>query len=311
MGIFDKIKQCQVLKESTNIEDEILELKAILEICAQSEKAELEQLIRKLEYGKKGEDAILFELKNSGFPMLVLQDLYFEHNGLSGQIDFLVLTKNKNYVLECKNMYGDVTVTESGEFMRKVGKQTKKIYSPITQCERHTDLIRKIRYDSKQNILTKALFEKFGFKNYVSLVVMANAAGKINIRYAPKDIKDKIISGDQLVRYIKKEHNSKDEGEEKDVIQVAEFFLSQHKENPQNYLEKYRKMKDEAVKTQIGDSKLATETDEQDNQKQQSLMCMKCGSEMVLRVAKRGNNIGEEFYGCSNFPKCRNIVKKE
>ena len=37
--------------------------------------------------------------------------------------------------------------------------------------------------------------------------------------------------------------------------------------------------------------------------------CPKCGSAMVLRTARTGANQGEQFWGCSNFPKCRGIVK--
>jgi restriction system protein len=33
--------------------------------------------------------------------------------------------------------------------------------------------------------------------------------------------------------------------------------------------------------------------------------CPKCGSVMVLREAKRGANVGQKFWGCPNFPKCR------
>jgi len=36
--------------------------------------------------------------------------------------------------------------------------------------------------------------------------------------------------------------------------------------------------------------------------------CPKCGSEMVLRTAKRGNNQGESVWGCSRFPECRGIL---
>jgi restriction system protein len=35
--------------------------------------------------------------------------------------------------------------------------------------------------------------------------------------------------------------------------------------------------------------------------------CPLCGSEMVLRTAKRGTNIRENFWGCSTFPNCRGI----
>ncbi len=37
-------------------------------------------------------------------------------------------------------------------------------------------------------------------------------------------------------------------------------------------------------------------------------VCLKCGSEMILRKAKSGKNVGKNFWGCSNFPKCRSVV---
>jgi restriction system protein len=39
--------------------------------------------------------------------------------------------------------------------------------------------------------------------------------------------------------------------------------------------------------------------------------CPKCGSEMVLRVAKMGPHSGKEFWGCSKFPECRGVVSAE
>jgi hypothetical protein len=33
--------------------------------------------------------------------------------------------------------------------------------------------------------------------------------------------------------------------------------------------------------------------------------CSKCGAPMVVRTAKQGRWAGEQFYGCSNFPKCK------
>lgn len=36
-------------------------------------------------------------------------------------------------------------------------------------------------------------------------------------------------------------------------------------------------------------------------------LCSKCGAEMVLRKATKGKNAGNEFWGCSAFPKCRNV----
>ena len=35
--------------------------------------------------------------------------------------------------------------------------------------------------------------------------------------------------------------------------------------------------------------------------------CPKCASPMVKRIARKGTNLGNEFLGCSGFPKCRHI----
>jgi restriction system protein len=34
-------------------------------------------------------------------------------------------------------------------------------------------------------------------------------------------------------------------------------------------------------------------------------VCPKCGGEMVLRTVQKGPNPGLQFWGCSNYPKCR------
>lgn len=36
-------------------------------------------------------------------------------------------------------------------------------------------------------------------------------------------------------------------------------------------------------------------------------LCPLCGSETVLRVAKKGPRAGERFWGCSAFPRCRGV----
>jgi len=33
--------------------------------------------------------------------------------------------------------------------------------------------------------------------------------------------------------------------------------------------------------------------------------CPHCGSQLVLRTARKGLNAGKDFYGCTNYPNCR------
>jgi predicted RNA-binding Zn-ribbon protein involved in translation (DUF1610 family) len=42
--------------------------------------------------------------------------------------------------------------------------------------------------------------------------------------------------------------------------------------------------------------------------KENTNSCPKCGSELVLRVAKQGVSKGNEFYGCSSYPKCKHTA---
>ncbi|HRA89373.1 MAG TPA: DUF2726 domain-containing protein [Planctomycetaceae bacterium] len=37
--------------------------------------------------------------------------------------------------------------------------------------------------------------------------------------------------------------------------------------------------------------------------------CQKCGTQMILRTAKKGEQQGEQFWGCCNYPKCREVMK--
>ena len=39
----------------------------------------------------------------------------------------------------------------------------------------------------------------------------------------------------------------------------------------------------------------------------QAPTCPYCGNALVLRTASRGANAGNQFYGCSNYPKCKYI----
>jgi four helix bundle suffix protein len=39
------------------------------------------------------------------------------------------------------------------------------------------------------------------------------------------------------------------------------------------------------------------------------LSCPKCGKSMVLRTAKAGRNAGQQFWGCTGYPECKEVVR--
>ncbi|NLZ73392.1 MAG: NERD domain-containing protein, partial [Bacteroidales bacterium] len=136
MGLFDRLKEPVFLKESSNAEVQLEKLKALEPLLNPEGQALIRQDIKCLEYGIAGEKNIAFELKNSHMPMYILHDLYLEDGDLSAQIDYLVFTKKICFVIECKNLIGDIEINGAGDFIRttEFGGRKKKegIYSPIT-----------------------------------------------------------------------------------------------------------------------------------------------------------------------------------
>ena len=46
--------------------------------------------------------------------------------------------------------------------------------------------------------------------------------------------------------------------------------------------------------------------------KEFELICPKCNKgHMIKRVATKGKNAGNIFYGCSNYPRCKNVLTVE
>lgn len=69
-----------------------------------------------------------------------------------------------------------------------------------------------------------------------------------------------------------------------------------------------------SIKTNIQHIKHVREIKEAKNKAEKPLntkSCSKCGSQMVLRTAKKGSEAGSQFWGCSTFPKCRVIKAME
>lgn len=155
--------------------------------------------------GLEGEKEISYQLQKANIGMYVLHDVKVKYGDLTAQIDYIVITSVFIYFIECKNLIGNITVNENGDFIREYtfnGKKIKKgMYSPLRQVEAQREVIRKI-WESKASGLVKL----FGSKNFdyyrKVLVVVANQETILNTSKAPKDIKSKVLRADALVRKI-------------------------------------------------------------------------------------------------------------
>jgi ssDNA-binding Zn-finger/Zn-ribbon topoisomerase 1 len=115
----------------------------------------------------------------------------------------------------------------------------------------------------------------------------------VNDRYAKKEIKDKVIRCDQLVDYLKNLRSDL-KSSKKEMREFGEKILAMNIEERKEYHKKFEELV--ADTTTVENFVEHVEND---------LVCPLCGSKLVLRTAKKGANEGNQFYGCSAFPKCR------
>lgn len=188
--------------DGRTLENKIIELKLKLKDSAEEEKNFIEQDIKKFEYGLKGEKKIMCELKNSHIPMYILHDLNIQYKDYKAQIDFIIITPKNCYVLECKNLYGNIFIDGDDNFYRIYNNEKTIISNPIIQLERHIEIIKEFVYNQKGFI--GKYFTNFAFHSYYKgAVVLTNELTKIKFKKVTSKLKNKVIRLDKILEYIK------------------------------------------------------------------------------------------------------------
>lgn len=246
MGLFHKMKEPIFLRESNRANIQLETLKKLEPSLNEEGKAIIRQDIKCLEYGILGEKNIAYELKNSHMPMYILHDIYLEDGDLSAQIDYLVFTKKLCFIIECKNLYGNIEINSQGQFSRTMefGKKViqEGIYSPFTQNQHHLELMKKLTLEyNKKNLLTHINAEHHFDTETKPIVVLANPKTILNAKYAKKDIKEHVLRGDQLIHYIKETYQQSKISPISDdkLLAKAQFYLTLHTEIEKDYTDKY------------------------------------------------------------------------
>lgn len=248
MGLFTKKIGTVFVKDTSDADIFLQKMELLREKAVGSGKDEIDKQIKMAAYGKAGEDNIAFELKNSGIDMYVLRDIYLEINDLSAQIDYIVITRKYVYIIECKNLIGNIEINNAGDFIRTYelfGKRVREgIYSPITQNQRHLRVLKEVRRTAQKGILGNLLFEKNFDSAYKSIIVLANPKTYLNAKYAKKEIKNQVIRADQLIEYIKRNDANSQEASfsSEQMLKLAQFFLEKNQTGKSDYAKKYEQM---------------------------------------------------------------------
>lgn len=250
MLFFDTFKDTIFLKESSDLQERYEALLKLKEEYPNNE--DLFEELYIVKKGLDGENEIKYQLSKSNLGLYVLRDINIEFEDLKAQIDYIVITKMYCYFIECKNLIGNITVNENGDFIREYIINSKKIrkgmYSPLRQVEAQRDVYKKLwntRLSTNKvfNFIRRVLSENNFTDTHRVLVVAANNETILNTKYAPKNIKDKVIRADALIRRIQYDldHSDKDSWDnQKQMEQWANTFLKLNVNKNIDYYQYYK-----------------------------------------------------------------------
>ena len=223
--IFNRLKEPVFIKTDSELEKKINSLRHMKNNGVNNSYLDSQLITTSL--GLEGEKQIEYELSTASFGMYILHDIFLTYKDLTCQIDYIVITPAKIYYIECKNLIGNITINENGDFVRSYYNGKKMVvegmYSPLRQSKRHLDLVHK-RWSLNNKGLFSGLREK-------AICVIANKKSIVNDRFAPKDIKKDVIKIDRLIDYLKRDIDNTEAEElmsDKTMKSWADAFLEAH-----------------------------------------------------------------------------------
>jgi len=188
----------------------------------------------------------------------------------STQIDHVIVSKYGVFVVETKNMKGWIFGgVNQKTWTQKIFRHSNKFQNPLHQNHKHVKTL-------------EALLELSGHQMFSIVVFVGDSTFKT-------EMPENVTYGSGYIRYIKsKTQVVLTESEVKEITNQIESgrLKPSFKTNREHVMH---------VKYIVAE-------------KENSKSCPKCGSSMVLREAKQGQNVGNKFWGCSNFPKCKVVV---
>lgn len=233
--------------------------------------------------GRRSEQAVARKLEFKSFWKYggkTLTNVYIpKKSGGTTEIDVLYITSKGLFVLENKNYAGYIFGSESNNnwtvtlYAGKTSYGGKKLekykfYNPIWQNRSH---IKHLKSFLNSDIKT------------FSFITFSDRGSLKDITVDSTDVY--VCNHSKLSRVLNEVWESNP-----DVLNDKQVYKIYNKLEPLTKVDKV------AIQKHIGNIR-----DKLSN----ADLCPLCGGKLVLRTAKKGSNVGNQFYGCSNFPKCR------
>lgn len=288
-------------------------------------------------YGEYLTYKYLKNFENNGAKFLF--NIYIpKENGETTEIDVLMICSKGIFVFESKNysgwIFGSETQKNWHQTLPTGRKRSRKehFYNPIMQNRTHIKHLKVFLGEQvpMRSIIVfsdRCTLKSVSIKNndisvinrYSVAAVVSDICNKIPIDLLSErditDIYNKLYPYTQVDAMVKAQHianihrglNSQPvQQTPPTVVPVTQSELIQTPVTEQPQTETVAQTQTEETKI---DSQNTTTLEPviQNKTEFESLKCPKCNGNLVLRTATRGANAGNQFYGCSNYPKCRYI----
>ncbi len=258
--------------------------------------------------GKHGEKLTERELKLVqlfGRKGKVLRNVYLpKDNGETSELDVVFITQKGIFVFESKNYSGWIFGDEKGKYWTAMlpNKQKNQFYNPIMQNKTHLKWMRSFVGDEIPLFSIIVFSERCELKK-VTINSEDVKVIKRDLTYATvRSIWDKnpdMVSEERINELYERL---------KKLTNVDEAVKAAHIESIEK---KYKLLpiNNQQVPVdnniEVANEDMNEEETKRDEMPEETFLCPKCGAPLVLRTAKKGSNAGNQFYGCSAFPKCR------
>ena len=212
------------------------------------------------------------------------------------------------FVFESKNYSGWIFGDEKEKYWTAMlpNKQKNKFYNPIMQNKTHLKWIRSVVGDEIPLFSIIVFSERCELKK-VTVYSEDVKVIKRDLTYATvRSIWDKnpdMVSEDrinELYECLRKLTNVDEAVKAAHIENIEKKYKQQPAESQQMSVDNNIEATTEVINEAIN-----AENAECGEMPEETLLCPKCGAPLVLRTAKKGSNAGNQFYGCSAFPKCR------
>jgi len=230
-------------------------------------------LVIQLQCPYKSGPQLIEEMKKLPEEYDIFNDVLLQYEGKSTQIDHIVVSRFGIYVIETKNMAGPIYGSENSEFWSE--------YLPET------------RYENRQYKFRNPIWQNEGHIKALRAVLLDSNVRIYGIVVFPKDtelninVKKKVTTWDQIVHVITRYDELVMDGE--DVLRYSALIGEADVINPEARKEHVQSVRDNQAR--------------RDNLVAEGI-CPRCGGRLVERDGKYGR-----FLGCSNYPKCKYILK--